>query len=79
MLRAFTGSMIAAIYVKYLLLNGLDLFQANLINCAFYGALILFDVPTGAFADVFGRKKVKDVEQVQGRLRPASEYRPAKG
>lgn len=57
MLRAFTGSMIAAIYVKYLLLNGLDLFQINLINCAFYGALILLDVPTGAFADVFGRKK----------------------
>ncbi|MES3005530.1 MAG: MFS transporter [Patescibacteria group bacterium] len=56
-LRSLSGSMVGAIYVKYLLMNGLSLFETSLLNCVFYIALIFLDVPTGAFADVFGRKK----------------------
>lgn len=47
----------AGVYVKYLNLHGLDVFETNLVNMVFYFSLILFDVPTGAYADVCGRKK----------------------
>lgn len=56
-MRGFAGAITAGVYVKYLHLHGLDVFGVNLVNMLFYLCLILFDVPTGAFADVFGRKK----------------------
>lgn len=46
----------AATYVIFLLSNGLNLFEANLVNAVFFAVVILFEVPTGAIADVFGRK-----------------------
>jgi len=39
-----------------LLSRGLNLFQINLVNVAFYTTLFVFGIPTGAFADIFGRK-----------------------
>lgn len=56
-LRAITGSLSASTYVKFLEIHGLNLFEINALNCFFYAALIIFDIPTGAFADVYGRKK----------------------
>lgn len=47
---------IAATYVTFLLSRGLNLFEVNLVNVAFFVTLFLCEIPTGAFADVFGRK-----------------------
>ncbi len=49
-------SIISAIYVTYLLRHGLNLFEVNLVNAIFYVTLFTCEIPTGAFADVFGRK-----------------------
>lgn len=49
-------SIISAIYVTYLLKHGLNLFEVNLVNAIFYVTLFTCEIPTGAFADVFGRK-----------------------
>src|SRR5437016_4136272 len=43
-------------YVEYLREHGLTLLQVNLVNCTFYVTLFIFEIPTGAFADTFGRK-----------------------
>ena len=59
MLRAVSGfgmSFIAATYVIFLISKGLNLFQVNLVNFFFFGTLFIFEIPTGAFADVFGRR-----------------------
>jgi MFS family permease len=53
---AFGISLIAATYVTFLMGKGLNLFQVNLVNVVFYATLFVFEIPTGAFADVFGRK-----------------------
>ncbi|MCX6716698.1 MAG: MFS transporter [Candidatus Taylorbacteria bacterium] len=37
--------------------NGLNLFQVNLVNAIYFLTLFLCEIPTGAFADIFGRKK----------------------
>ncbi len=47
----------SATYVTFLLSKGLDLFQVNLVNTVFFITLFVCEIPTGAFADVFGRKK----------------------
>lgn len=49
--------MIAATYATFLLGRGLDLLQINLVNLAFFVTMFVCEIPTGAFADVFGRKK----------------------
>jgi len=45
-----------AIYVTYLLNSGLDLLQVNLVNIAFMVSVFILEIPTGAIADLFGRK-----------------------
>lgn len=50
--RSFT----MATYVLYLRQHNLDYFTTNLMNVAFFAALLMFELPTGAFADVFGRR-----------------------
>lgn len=50
-------SFIGATYVLFLLGKGLDLFEANLVNVAFYVTLAIFEIPTGAVADIYGRKR----------------------
>lgn len=50
-------ALIAATYVIFLISQGFNLFQIGLINFTFFATLLLFEVPTGVIADVFGRKK----------------------
>jgi len=40
----------------FLLSRGLDLFQVSLVPAVFFLVSVVFEVPTGAFADVAGRK-----------------------
>ncbi|MEI6528413.1 MAG: MFS transporter [bacterium] len=48
---------IGGTYSNYLRSFGLDELQVNLVNVAFFITIFLFEIPTGIFADVFGRKK----------------------
>jgi MFS family permease len=47
----------AGIYSNFLRSAGLDELQINLVNVFFFVTLFLFEIPTGIFADVYGRKK----------------------
>jgi len=49
-------SLISAVYTTFLLENGLSLFEVNLTNTCFFLTIFLCEIPTGAFADIFGRK-----------------------
>ena len=53
---AFGVSFISAVYVTFLISKGLNLFEVNLVNFVFFTTLFICEIPTGAFADVFGRK-----------------------
>ena len=44
-------------YVLFLLSRGLDLFQVSVVPAVFFIVSVFFEVPTGAFADLAGRKK----------------------
>lgn len=55
LVRAGLG-LVAAVYATYLLKHGLNLFEINLVNLVFFVAIFLLEMPTGAFADVYGRK-----------------------
>lgn len=55
-LHACATGMIASIYATYLGSHGLNLFEVNLVNCFYFLTLFITEIPTGAFADVFGRK-----------------------
>lgn len=52
----FAISFITATYVIFLISRGLNLFEVNLVNMTFFATMFLFEIPTGAVADVFGRK-----------------------
>src|SRR3989344_2436009 len=52
----FGVSFISAFYVTFLITKGLNLFQVNMVNFFFFTTLFICEIPTGAFADVFGRK-----------------------
>ena len=47
---------ISAVYVSFLMKNGLNLFQVNMVNAVFFVSMFICEIPTGAFADIFGRK-----------------------
>jgi MFS family permease len=47
---------IAPIYPLFLLSRGLDLFQINAVLATYGVTVVLFEVPTGAIADVAGRR-----------------------
>lgn len=53
----FGASFIMGTYGKFLETRGLNLFEINLVNVAFFTSMFIFEVPTGAFADRYGRKK----------------------
>jgi len=53
---AFAGFFIAPIYPLFLLSRGLDLFEINCVLAVYLISVFLFEVPTGAVADLFGRK-----------------------
>lgn len=46
-----------ATYQVFLFSRGMDYLQMNIINMFFMAGVFLLEVPTGAFADVLGRKK----------------------
>lgn len=41
----------------FLIQNGLNLLQVNMVNLVFFTTIVLAEIPTGIFADIFGRKK----------------------
>lgn len=47
----------AGIYSNFLRAHGLSELELNLVNTAFFLTIFLFEIPTGAYADVFGRKR----------------------
>lgn len=53
----FGVSMSLATYVAFLISRGLNLFEVNLVNVVFFTTMFFWEIPTGAFADTFGRKK----------------------
>lgn len=55
-LMNFGMSFIFSNYVLFLRSHGLTLFEVNLVNLVFYATIFLCEIPTGAIADVFGRK-----------------------
>lgn len=52
----FSMSLHFSIYSTFLLSKGLSLLDINLVNVFFFVTLFIFEIPTGALADVFGRK-----------------------
>jgi len=46
-----------ATYIPFLVNRAMDLWQINVINSFFMGTIILMELPTGSFADKFGRHR----------------------
>lgn len=53
----FSHAFFFATYQLFLASRGMDLLEINIINMFFMMGIFLFEIPTGAFADTFGRKK----------------------
>jgi MFS family permease len=49
-------SFLGPVYPLFLIDRGLDLFEVNCVLATYFVAVLLFEVPTGAVADRFGRK-----------------------
>ncbi len=47
----------AGIYVTFLQSHGMSLLQVNLINTIYFVTIFICEIPTGAYADIFGRKQ----------------------
>lgn len=56
-LNEFSLSLISAVYVLLLLSKGLDVFDVMMVNFAFVASIVLFEIPTGVYADFYGRRK----------------------
>ncbi len=56
LLFRLSSSLIAPGYTLFLAEKGLNLFEINMVNVVFYVTLLMFEIPTGAFADIYGRK-----------------------
>ncbi len=55
-LTNFGVAFIIATYVMYLRSYHLSYLETNMVNFCFFATIFLFEIPTGAIADVFGRK-----------------------
>ncbi len=56
-LSGITAGLLFGTYVIYLTMwGGLSLLEANIVNVCYFLTLFVFEVPTGAFADTYGRK-----------------------
>lgn len=49
-------SFLGPVYPLFLLSRGLDLFQVNVVLAVYFATSLVFEVPTGAVADRFGRR-----------------------
>lgn len=56
-LLSLSHSFFFATYQLFLASRGMNLLEINVINMFFMSGVFLLEVPTGAFADIFGRKK----------------------
>jgi MFS family permease len=56
LITKFGISFTFATYVMFLISKGLNLLEVNLVNLVFFTTSFLCEIPTGAVADVFGRK-----------------------
>lgn len=56
-LQNLSISFISAVYTVYLLAKGMTLLEAAVINTCFHLAIPLLEIPTGAVADIWGRKR----------------------
>jgi MFS family permease len=56
-LFSFALSFFFATYVPFLTEKGMNLFQINVINAFFMGFIVFSEMPTGSFADRFGRHR----------------------
>lgn len=54
---SFAGGFLFGVYPIFLRSRGLNQFQINSVLATFFVVLFLTDVPTGAFADLLGRRK----------------------
>src|SRR5438309_329980 len=55
-LYSLSWSFIGPMYALFLLSRGLDLFEMSVVPAIYWIVSFLFEVPTGAFADLAGRK-----------------------
>lgn len=46
-----------AVYATFLMSQGLSLLEINIVNFFYFITIFLLEIPTGAFADTYGRKK----------------------
>jgi MFS family permease len=56
-LPRFAMAFIAGSYSLYLVSHGLNVLEVNLVNLVFWSMLLLSELPTGALADLYGRRK----------------------
>ena len=56
LLCKFGITVIAALYVLFLRHEGLNVEEVNQVNAVFFITLLIFEIPTGALADVIGRR-----------------------
>lgn len=54
--RQLGFAFMSATYVTFLLSHNLSLFQVNMVNFVFFATMFISEIPTGAIADVYGRK-----------------------
>ncbi len=54
---AFGGGFLYGVYPLFLRSRGLSQFEMNSVLAAYFAVTFLTDVPTGAFADAFGRRR----------------------
>lgn len=55
-IRELSMSFFATTYVLFLINQGLNLFEVNMVNVVFFVTMFVFEIPTGVIADVLGRK-----------------------
>lgn len=55
-LFTLSASLIWGINTLFLLDAGLDIYQVFIVNAVFTGAMAVFEIPTGVFADTLGRR-----------------------
>src|ERR1700731_2691103 len=54
---AFGGSFVYGVYPLFLRSRGLNQFEMNSVLATYFIVTFLTDIPTGAFADAFGRRR----------------------
>ncbi len=74
---SFAGGFLFGVYPIFLRSRGLDQFQINSVLATYFLVLFLTDVPTGAFADLLGRRRSFVLGAFASRLRVPALFRGA--